>query len=449
MPSLSDRALRPAALLAAAFLLACPYGARSQEPPTADRTAELERRVRELEELVRGMQANAPQPAPAPAPEVQIPVVLTIQPAQSAPTADAPSLPMPTPTGDTQPDAKSKEADKSDATSDKSSDSAVAGWKDGFFLQSKEKDFILRITGQIQLDYRAFTEHADGVDVDTFLLRRARLGIEATMYQYYEFRLLPDFGQTSPTIQDAYLNIHYWDEFQVEAGKFKQPVSYEQLIQDRFVPTMERSLIDQLVPARDEGIMVHGQKLFDNRLDYAISFSNGEINGNIDTNDHKDLDARVAVRPWWVDDGDWPLLKWLQLGVSGGFGVEQEPYTPNILRTPATVPWFQFNSTVQASGVRSRLTPEVSYFFHSLGMAAQYYHEEQEVRPGTSKAQYPLLEEVRYDGFYYMFTYLLTGEERTTYSEADRSAAAVQPLVPVPCSGGVGIRSTRVTAGPG
>ena len=71
----------------------------------------------------------------------------------------------------------------------------------------------------------------------------------------------------------------------MEAGKFKQPVSYEQLIQDRFVPTMERSLIDQLVPARDEGIMVHGQKLFGNRLDYAISFSNGEINGNIDTNE--------------------------------------------------------------------------------------------------------------------------------------------------------------------
>ena len=61
----------------------------------------------------------------------------------------------------------------------------------------------------------------------------------------------------------------------VEAGKFKEPFSYEQLIQDRFVPTMERSIIDQLVPARDEGVMIHGQKLFEDRFDYAVGVFNG------------------------------------------------------------------------------------------------------------------------------------------------------------------------------
>src|SRR5205085_12366547 len=66
--------------------------------------------------------------------------------------------------------------------------------------------------------------------------------------------LLPDFGLGQARVQDAYLNVHYWDAFQVEAGKFKQPFSYEQLIQDRFVPTLERSLIDQLVPQRDVGV---------------------------------------------------------------------------------------------------------------------------------------------------------------------------------------------------
>ena len=100
------------------------------------------------------------------------------------------------------------------------------------------------------------------------------------MLNYYEFRLLPDFaGSTiSKSITDAYLNIHYWDEFQFEAGKFKQPFSYEQLIQDRFVPTMERSMMDQLVPQRDEGFMVHGHKLFDDRFDYAVAVSNGDVN---------------------------------------------------------------------------------------------------------------------------------------------------------------------------
>src|SRR5258708_21766135 len=93
------------------------------------------------------------------------------------------------------------------------------------------------------------------------------------------------------------MNVHYVDWLQVEAGKFKQPFSYEQLIQDRFVPTAERSLIDQLVPARDPGVMVHGQKLLGDRLDYYLAVSDGTINCDTDTNDRKDLSARVVVRP--------------------------------------------------------------------------------------------------------------------------------------------------------
>src|SRR5262249_36723887 len=158
-------------------------------------------------------------------------------------------------------------------------------------------------------------------------------GVEADLAQYYEFRLLPDFsnGQSpsnttaSTRIQDAYMNVHYWDCFQVEAGKFKQPFSYEQLIQDRFVPTAERSLIDQLVPARDEGIMLHGYKLLGGRLDYQLAVSNGESNGDYDDNIGKDFNARVVVRPFQTEG--W--LHGLQVGISGGTGKEEESVLPN------------------------------------------------------------------------------------------------------------------------
>jgi phosphate-selective porin OprO/OprP len=416
-------------LVLVCLCLAAAARACAQEPQTQASPADLERRVKELEDIIRRMPANAAPPSAQP--EIQLPVLLSIQAAPQA--QDTPTLPPPTAVDE----GKEKDSDKtSESKSEKSdtSSSPLAGWKDGFFLQSKEKDFYLRITGQIQADYRAFIEQADGVDIDTFLIRRARLGIEADMYRYYEFRLLPDFGQGQTVLQDAYLNVHYWDGLMFEVGKFKQPMSYEQLIQDRFVPTMERSLIDQLVPQRDEGVMVHGLKVFGNRFEYGIAISNGEINGNSDTNEHKDLNARVVFRPWYTEDSEDPL-RWLQFGVSGGFGVEQEPINPSTLRTPATVPWFQFNSTVQASGVRSRLSPELAYFYGGLGLASQYYHEEQEVRPGTSKAQWPLLTEVRYDGFYFMTTYLLTGEERTTYSAPIDPIRPFNPCCPFACPG--------------
>src|SRR5262249_33102909 len=264
---------------------------RAQTPVANPTNVDLEKRVRELEDTVHRLK------------EERVPSI----------------VPNPNSASEIDPDSLAS----------KENNEPLAGWseKRGFFLRSGADRFTLRLTGQIQADYRAFLDQPDTTDIDSFLVRRARLGIEANVFTYYEFRLLPDFSNrqspTSPAstvIQDAYLNIHYWDAFQIEAGKFKQPFSYEQLIQDRFVPTMERSLIDQLVPQRDEGIMIHGQKLFGDRLDYGLSVSNGEINGDYDTNKLKDFNWRIAVRPL-NDPEDWPLLHGLQIGMAGTTGV--------------------------------------------------------------------------------------------------------------------------------
>jgi phosphate-selective porin OprO/OprP len=299
----------------------------------------------------------------------------------------------------------------------------VAGWKDGFFLQSPDKDFVLTFTGQIQADNHTYLNHADTTDLDSFFLRRARFGLEATVFQFWEFRFLPDFGQGQARIQDSFLNVHYVDWLQFTVGKFKQPVSYEELILDRFVPTVERSIIDQIMPARDVGVMLHGEKLFDDRAEYAVSLSNGEINGDGNLNDQYDIDARVAVQPF-NSPGIWEGLRLLMFGVSGSFGNENETVSPQTLKTSAFVPWLQYNSTVHAEGIRTRITPEVSYFYQGLGMAAQYVRMEQELRPNVSGPTYRFLTDVPTEGYYVLATYLLTGEQRTTYS------AMVDPLLP-------------------
>ena len=400
------------------------------ETPSATPTApaapaasapELEKRVRELEAIVRQLQAERASAGPV---EVDSSpggragaVTLT------APVEGAGSIVIP------------------DGAVEKSA--AFAGWddKEGFIIRSADKQFMLRLTGQIQGDYRSFLDGKDFTDVDSFLVRRARLGIEANMFGAYEFRLLPDFsnGQSagvnaSTRIQDAYMNVHYWDEFQLEVGKFKQPFSYEQLIQDRFVPTMERSLIDQLVPARDVGLMIHGQHLLHDRLAYAASVSNGEINGDYDTEKRKDLAARVAVRPFNSPEM-WGFLQGLQLGIAGTTGKEEEPINPSTLRTPATVPFFTYNTGVRADGLRSRYSPEVVYFNGPLGFAAQYFYEEQRLRPVFSGAGSQFLVNVPSTGGYVLGTLLLTGEERTTYSAPVEPLHPFDPCHPLVCSG--------------
>jgi phosphate-selective porin OprO and OprP len=307
----------------------------------------------------------------------------------------------------------------------------LAGWDDksGFVLRSADSDFQLRITGQIQPDCRYYLDDRDAVDLPNLLVRRARLGIEATVFQHYDFRLLPEFGQGQTRLLDAYLNARWWDEFQLEAGKFKQPFSYEQLIQDRFVPTLERSMIDQLVPARDVGVMVHGYKLFDDRFDYQASVFGGVINGDQDNDRNKEVAGRIAVRPLrglglpaWAEP--------VQLGVATTFGNDRGVLAPATLRTPDGVPWFQFLPTARPDGTRTRLCPEFAYVSGPFGLLAQYFEEHQELRFPAGRRGPAGVVDVSYRGGFVLATALLTGEERKSFSQA------VTPLAPFDPPGG-------------
>ena len=292
-----------------------------------------------------------------------------------------------------------------------------AGWDNGFILRSPDDQFLLRITGQIQTDYRYYLDTADTTDIPTFLIRRARLGIEASVLRYFEFRLLPDFGQGNTRLQDAYLNVHYWNEFQFETGKFKQPFSLEQLIQDRFVPTVERSLIDQLVPARDVGVMIHGQGLVGNRLDYGVSVYNGLQNGDQDTDSNKETAGRIVVRPF-RDFGLPDFVEPLQIGVAGTYGEDDGVLQPTVVRTPANVPWFTFARGVRPDGRRARCSPELAYIYGPVMVLAQYYREWQVLRAPAGSGRRSADVDLNARGYYVLATCLLTGEERTSVSQA-------------------------------
>ena len=300
--------------------------------------ANLEQRMRELETLIRQMQSQSDQHG-------AISASASLPDLGMAPDSSLPQTPPPAfnPVGPEGPPNQIFPPRRSRA------DLSPGGGRTASSSSRRTRISCFELPGK----FKSTTASSCGPRIARTLTRSscdARFGLEATVFKYFDFRLLPDFGQGTTVDQDAYMNVHYWNEVQFEIGRFKQPISYEQLIQDRFVPTLERSIIDQLVPARF-GAMVHGEDLLAGRFDYAASISNGEINGNsTDTNNHKDVNGRVALRPLNdPDNSEW--LRYLGVGVSGGFGIEQEPMNPSTLRTPDTVPFF----VLQPHGARGRV----------------------------------------------------------------------------------------------
>src|SRR5262249_24563673 len=160
-------------------------------------------------------------------------------------------------------------------------------------------------------------------------------------------------------------------------------------------------ILDQIGPNRDVGVMLYGNKVFEDRVDYAISITNGNMNSDIDGDDRKELVGRFVTRPFNSEDYADAFHR-LGFGISLSTDVNQTPINQNAVRTPFGVTWFQFNSGVRLDGLRNRIGPEASYFNGGFGLAAQYLYQTAEYRaaPATATSPIPPRVTVPFNGFW-------------------------------------------------
>lgn len=161
--------------------------------------------------------------------------------------------------------------------------------KDGaFILESANEANSIQLTGRMHLDYRASSldamdlgPSARGDDRDTasmadqFDLRRARLGVKGKFAKDFKYEIVGNLPGTA-TVDVAYFDWAKYDAFQIRGGKFKQPFGLEELISSNNITMMERSYLDQTVPAKKIGVQVMGSPA--KGLTYALStFQNNDV----------------------------------------------------------------------------------------------------------------------------------------------------------------------------
>ena len=155
-------------------------------------------------------------------------------------------------------------------------------------------DFRVRLQG----DVRSFSPESASDD-DTFELTRRRVGLQGTAFEHFEYEVERELRRDNPW-RDVFVNFSYFDDYQVQAGKFKIPFSQERLTGSTDLDYVYRAaVVDALSPAREIGATVHGR--FNNRAvgyDAGVFRHDGE-NSRFDFNPGAGatVAGRVAARP--------------------------------------------------------------------------------------------------------------------------------------------------------
>jgi len=298
----------------------------------------------------------------------------------------------------------------------------VLAGQDGIAIESGNGEYRLQIGWLLQADGR-FTAQDDAAQfVDTFAIRRLRPYLRGRILRRFEFFLNPDFAGGTLVVQDAYVDTIFSPAFRIRAGKGKHPFGMERLHSASNLLFMDRALPTALAPNRDLGVQVLGD-VKGGVFSYLAGVMNGVADGgsvDLDTNDGKDLSARVIFRPFTRNVAS--PLRGLGVALAGNTGNQSGAAALPSFRTQVLQqPYFSQATGAVASGRRTRYSPQLFFFRGPFGGWAEYVHTEVPVtRNGVS-------DDIAAKAWQVAASWVLTGEPATDAGAGIRPRAIFDP----------------------
>ncbi|HUO10095.1 MAG TPA: porin [Phycisphaerae bacterium] len=283
--------------------------------------------------------------------------------------------------------------------------SPLAGYNNGFFIQTADANFKLNVNGVMQLRYTfakdtlqnpsAFTKKPASGDVNGFDIRRARLIFSGNAFSPdVTYCLSGDFGcdYSSKTdlgyfqLLDAYVGYRFNDALKLRIGSFIVPFSRAEY---NYAGLQLVDFPAELVPfdpVRAIGASVLGQPIPD-RLSYEVNMNNGQKSNLLGRSSEIGTganDNRLAFysRIQYAGAGklsdfldepdlrkDTSSLAW-QIGAAAGY--ESANTSANAFPSPqgsATVPGL---STIQSPGFASAYTLNGDLYRATIDATAKY-----------------------------------------------------------------------------
>jgi len=264
-------------------------------------------------------------------------------------------------------------------------------------------DFRLRLQGDVRGLPRGEADE-DGA----FEMTRRRVGVQGTFLRHVEYEIEREFRRKN-VWRDNFVNVTYFDDFQIQAGKFKVPFSLERLTGSTDLDFVYRTnVVDTLSPARDVGVTLHG-RFRQRAIGYDVGlFRHDGENARFDFNPGagRTVAARFAARPLRLTSLSGAAG---ELEVAVAVTTSQVPDGLHSLRGRTTVGQVFFNP-VYVSGQRVRLGLDLDWRPGHFSLKGEI------IRVSDERLDQGLFEEdlpsVMARGWYVSGSWALTGESK-------------------------------------
>jgi len=280
-------------------------------------------------------------------------------------------------------------------------------YKDGFKLETGDKEFSLGFEGRIYADGRYYLNDEDPNN-SSFVMRTVRATLKGTLYKYYNFKVEGDWGDGKTELKDAYIEANYVPWLVFRAGQFKEPFNLEENTSSRYSDFVERSMVNNLVPSRDIGFMLYGT-LLDDRINYGIGGFNGNgSNKSTDSSDDKDVAARVVLSPFLLHEGS--IFQNLHIGGAVTHGYQDKFDSDWSVRNEARNTFFKISTADKINvDTRTRLDAELAYTYGPFSLKGEYVNTS---FTNIEKAGSKVEDDMDINAWYVTAGYFLTGEEK-------------------------------------
>jgi phosphate-selective porin OprO and OprP len=341
--------------------------------------------------------------------------------------------------------AVQEQAAAADAKAEQSGVRAYLG--PGLVFEDPRGRWRMQVSARVQLDYRAY--QPSFTNADTFSIRRARIGVGATLLDDYGIYVEEEFANqatspapaTGPQLTFAYIDLNWFRPgVRFRLGQFKPYMGLDNTMLDLQTDFLERALTQSLFQnlTYDSGLMAFGQPA--PGLFYSAALTNGTGQGNNEPQgnlqqvqgDGKMYTLRLVndfAQTFKVAQSVFHLGGTYQSGGIANSGANnQTPYTAASVQTEARGLTFfipqAFNPTTAAavnSNIdRSAIDLEAAFAYRSYKIQSDYVQVDYTGSNLASGADF----DRSLKAYYVTLGWLISGEH---YSDWYRDGTFVRP----------------------